>query len=346
MGRRTTCLLPALVLAVLLPALLPPPAQAAAPVLSAARDVATVRAQVERAADELSAGAERLERSRSALQDVRRRRDAAEGRAVRAQTRAEAAQDRLHQVVAAGYRSPVPDAVVLALSGPDAFAAAVSSRADLRRASSTSGDVLRDARAQRALAEAATRAAERLEQEAAAQARAVERQVRSLRRAATDAERRLRTATARLTTARRTASQAACGGAAAGSANGFLPRATLCPLAGAPGQALRADAAADFARMTAASLAERGTALCVTDSYRSYARQVDVFARKPSLAAVPGTSRHGWGTALDLGCGVERFGTPAYQWMKANGPRFGWVHPAWAEPGGSMPEPWHWEHVG
>jgi LAS superfamily LD-carboxypeptidase LdcB len=84
----------------------------------------------------------------------------------------------------------------------------------------------------------------------------------------------------------------------------------------------------------------------VTDSYRSYEAQVDVFARKPQLAAVPGTSRHGFGVALDLGCGVESFGTEAHRWMQANGPRFGWVHPSWAAPGGSMPEPWHWEHVG
>jgi hypothetical protein len=74
--------------------------------------------------------------------------------------------------------------------------------------------------------------------------------------------------------------------------------------------------------------------------------QVDVFARKPRLAAVPGTSRHGLGVALDLGCGVESFGTEAHRWMQANGPRFGWVHPAWAGPRGSLPEPWHWEHVG
>ena len=130
------------------------------------------------------------------------------------------------------------------------------------------------------------------------------------------------------------------------AANGFLPVSALCPLAGASGHRLRADAAADFARLTAASLAERGTALCVTDSYRSYDAQVDVFARKPRLAAVPGTSRHGFGVALDLGCGVESFGTEAHRWMQANGPRFGWVHPAWAEPGGGLPEPWHWEFVG
>ncbi|MCW2614042.1 MAG: D-alanyl-D-alanine carboxypeptidase, partial [Frankiales bacterium] len=128
-------------------------------------------------------------------------------------------------------------------------------------------------------------------------------------------------------------------------ANGFLEASALCPLVGASG-ALRADAAAAFARMTAAHRADRGSGLCVTDSYRPYAAQVSVYRRKPHLAAVPGTSRHGLGIALDLGCGVQRFGSASYRWMKANGPRFGWVHPGWAEPGGSMPEPWHWEYVG
>ena len=30
-------------------------------------------------------------------------------------------------------------------------------------------------------------------------------------------------------------------------------------------------------------------------------------------------------------------GTGAFRWLKANAPRFGWVHPAWAEPGGALP---------
>jgi hypothetical protein len=29
--------------------------------------------------------------------------------------------------------------------------------------------------------------------------------------------------------------------------------------------------------------------------------------------------------------------------MQANAPRFGWVHPSWAEQTGSKPEAWHWE---
>jgi hypothetical protein len=29
--------------------------------------------------------------------------------------------------------------------------------------------------------------------------------------------------------------------------------------------------------------------------------------------------------------------------MQHNAPLYGWFHPAWAEPTGTMPEPWHWE---
>ena len=54
-----------------------------------------------------------------------------------------------------------------------------------------------------------------------------------------------------------------------------------------------------------------GTNICVTDSYRSYTEQVRVFRQRPSLAAVPGTSNHGWGLALDLGCGVQSSRTVA-----------------------------------
>ena len=65
------------------------------------------------------------------------------------------------------------------------------------------------------------------------------------------------------------------------------------------------------------------------------------------FAAVPGTSVHGWGRAVDFedGGGKLTFDSAGYQWLKANAARFGFVHPAWAEPGGSSPEPWHWEHA-
>lgn len=128
--------------------------------------------------------------------------------------------------------------------------------------------------------------------------------------------------------------------------NGQIPLTALCPLWGAPGEHLRADAAFAFGRLSQAYAADTGLPLCVTDSYRPYAEQVQVYAAKPHLAAVPGTSNHGWGTAVDLCGGVESFGTAAHEWMSRNAPAFGWFHPAWAEPSGSRPEAWHWEFAG
>jgi LAS superfamily LD-carboxypeptidase LdcB len=68
--------------------------------------------------------------------------------------------------------------------------------------------------------------------------------------------------------------------------------------------------------------------------------------RKPHLAATPGTSVHGWGLAVDLCGGVERFGTTQNTWLLAHAPAHGWSHPAWAAAGGSRPEPWHFEYAG
>ncbi len=136
------------------------------------------------------------------------------------------------------------------------------------------------------------------------------------------------------------------GGDLKGFPNGQLPESALCPLWGTAGQVLRADAAAAFDEMSHAYAAETGEPLCVTDSYRNYAEQVAVRAAKPTLAAVPGSSNHGWGVALDLCGGVQQFDSPAHRWMKANAAASGWFHPAWAAQGGSKPEPWHWEFAG
>lgn len=127
--------------------------------------------------------------------------------------------------------------------------------------------------------------------------------------------------------------------------NGKIPDGVLCPVGGEwPGEKLHCEAQAKFIEMNAAYKAAFGTNISITDSYRSYAAQVDVKRRKGKFAATPGTSNHGWGLALDLGGGINRFNTPQYNWMKANGPTYGWYHPAWAEPGRSTPEPWHWEY--
>jgi hypothetical protein len=86
--------------------------------------------------------------------------------------------------------------------------------------------------------------------------------------------------------------------------------------------------------------------------YRSYDMQVwwrDFYCALGvcQFAAVPGTSVHGWGRAVDFEfAGNEMtFDDPGYQWLQANAGRYGFFHPDWAEPWGSSPEPWHWEHA-
>lgn len=136
---------------------------------------------------------------------------------------------------------------------------------------------------------------------------------------------------------------AACTGPAGpGVVNGFLPPDVLCPLS-ASGHRLEFTVAGPFEAMSRAYAAQFGRPMCVTDSYRDYAGQVDVFRRKPALAATPGRSQHGWGRAVDLCGGVQVFGSEPHRWMKANAAAFGFEHPAWAQVGGSRPEPWHWE---
>jgi hypothetical protein len=130
-----------------------------------------------------------------------------------------------------------------------------------------------------------------------------------------------------------------------GYPNGLIPPSAMCSL-GTGNHQLRCDAAAAFRAMASAYAASVGSALCVTDSYRTYAGQVRLYGEKPALAAVPGTSNHGWGLALDLCGGIQNFGTPQYGWMVANAGRFGFLHPTWADPGNGREEPWHWEYAG
>jgi hypothetical protein len=128
-------------------------------------------------------------------------------------------------------------------------------------------------------------------------------------------------------------------------ANGRIPLRELCRLPFAKQHRLRADAAVALARLAAVYEATFHDGLCLTDSYRSYASQVSVAARKPGLAARPGTSEHGWGLAVDLCDGAAVPGAREHTWLLAHAPAFGWDNPKWARPHGSRPEPWHWEYV-
>ena len=128
--------------------------------------------------------------------------------------------------------------------------------------------------------------------------------------------------------------------------NGLIPAEALCPVWASPGHRLRADAAFAFSTLSQAYAAEFGTPICITDSYRTLQEQIAVRAAKPTLAAVPGTSNHGWGTAVDLCGGIQTFGSAQHVWMRQNAPLHGWYHPSWAQQTGSKPEAWHWEYGG
>ncbi|MBF5081352.1 hypothetical protein F1641_06260 [Quadrisphaera sp. INWT6] len=130
----------------------------------------------------------------------------------------------------------------------------------------------------------------------------------------------------------------------AGTKNGRLQDSQMCDL-WVGNHKLRSDAALAFAELSLAYREHFGSDIVITDSYRSYAAQVSVRRSKPRLAAVPGTSEHGWGLAVDLGGGVQN-SDEHYDWLIENAPKYGWDHPAWARKGGGGPyEPWHWEYV-
>ncbi|NLJ53339.1 MAG: hypothetical protein GX344_04290 [Intrasporangiaceae bacterium] len=128
--------------------------------------------------------------------------------------------------------------------------------------------------------------------------------------------------------------------------NGQLPASALCPLWMAPEHFTTPRAAVQFNAMSQKFAEDLGRPICVTSSYRSFSQQVAVKATRGKWAAVPGTSNHGFGRALDLCGGINSFGTIEHLWMRQNAPLFGWFHPAWAAAGGRLPEPWHWEFAG
>ncbi|WP_062525865.1 D-alanyl-D-alanine carboxypeptidase family protein [Demequina rhizosphaerae] len=152
-------------------------------------------------------------------------------------------------------------------------------------------------------------------------------------------------------------SQAAPGDDAAGTTsptlassyeNGQIPDSALCALPWGAGLKLACDAADDLERLDATFYDLFGLHIPISSAYRDYAGQLAATARYGGMAAVPGTSNHGWGEAIDL----SEPGLPggydgeAYAWLVSAAPAYGWTLPGWARPDGSKPEPWHLEHIG
>lgn len=109
---------------------------------------------------------------------------------------------------------------------------------------------------------------------------------------------------------------------------------------------LRKDAANAFIQMNAAFKQATGRSLGITEGWRSYDEQVRLYnlyrSGRGNLAAKPGTSTHGNGTAVDIN-GYGDPNGPAFQWLRQNASRFGYK---WTGGTFSQIEPWHWDYVG
>jgi len=151
------------------------------------------------------------------------------------------------------------------------------------------------------------------------------------------------------------------------SRNGLLTSRELGTIPGTS-QQVRKDLVPQTAALRAAFAAVFGKPLNLTDSYRPYSAQERIFRQRfrtyptghsdrrvwngqtwwrvPGVAscATPGSSNHGWGTAIDFASNVNRGGSAEQRWMAANAHHFGWVWPAWARnPRNAFYEPWHYE---
>jgi len=118
--------------------------------------------------------------------------------------------------------------------------------------------------------------------------------------------------------------------------NGRLTSDMLTPIS-QPGHRLAPFAAQDWGSLVQAAAAD-GVAIKITDSYRNFDQQVDLASRKGlysegGLAAVPGTSQHGWGMAVDVNVDDD---PRVKEWLNNNGHKFGWVSDV-------AREPWHYE---
>ncbi|MBU4213574.1 MAG: M15 family metallopeptidase [Actinobacteria bacterium] len=135
--------------------------------------------------------------------------------------------------------------------------------------------------------------------------------------------------------------------------NGRLPASAMTALSwsvddlGTPFY-LRSDAAAALERLNTAFTAALGHPLGLDLTYRDYDTQVAMRAALGTVAAVPGTSTHGTGLAIDLPELPCSYGwdTPARAWLLQHGAEYGWVSPGWARASGSNPEYWHYEFRG
>lgn len=127
---------------------------------------------------------------------------------------------------------------------------------------------------------------------------------------------------------------------------------------------LKAPAAAAYNAMVKAA-AKDGVKIRAVSGYRSYARQAELYdyytriygqSYASRISALPGTSEHQTGLAIDVGnhnkaCGLQACfaNTPVGKWVAKNGYKYGFIlrYPQGQESvTGYSYEPWHFRYVG
>ena len=135
-----------------------------------------------------------------------------------------------------------------------------------------------------------------------------------------------------------------------GASNGQLGSQRLVEIS--PGCSVYWEMAQSMRQMLSGA-ADAGVTITPSSCYRDYAGQVaarDSWCARGAchMAAVPGTSNHGWGKAVDFreGAQLMTYDSPGYAWLVANAGIYGWIQPKGMKQGGPVPEPWHWEWIG
>lgn len=103
-----------------------------------------------------------------------------------------------------------------------------------------------------------------------------------------------------------------------------------------------------------------GLKLCISSAYRTHVEQEEVFKELPDRAAIPGTSEHETGLAVDIICEdmtkEEEEENPfvfettkEFEWLRNNCYKYGFIlrYPKGMEEITGIPyEPWHYRYVG
>ena len=132
-------------------------------------------------------------------------------------------------------------------------------------------------------------------------------------------------------------------------ANGKIDQRALSTVPWDPEKTLlAAPAAASLTKMNTEFKKKFGKNLTIDLSYRTRSTQ-DYYWEElgPYVAARPGTSNHGWGTAVDFPETYDySFRGKYYKWLKKNSSKYGWIHRKNLEEGSPYAEAWHFEYYG